>query len=119
MGLAILVLSLVGCGRGSRMSGDEFAKFTEDSKSVLQAKIKATVDGWHMDKMKRYDLDQTNGTLVFTDESGQKTSCSIQIVGTYSKESQTWLWAWASPWVTEQLKHDSEVVREFGRTNGI
>jgi hypothetical protein len=101
------------------MSGDEFAKFTEDSKSALQAKIKAAVERWHLDKMKGYNLDQTKGTLVFTDESGQKTSCFIQIVGTYSKESQTWLWAWASPWVAEQLKHDSEVVREYGRTNGI
>src|SRR5882762_3682834 len=91
IGIATLLLNLVGCGRAARMSGEQFATFTEECKRDLQTKIKAAVATWQLDKMKGYDLDQTKGTLVFTNETGRKISCSIQIVGTFSKESQTWL----------------------------
>jgi hypothetical protein len=119
MGIATLLLNLLGCGQASRMSGEQFAAFAEECRRDLRTKIEAAVATWHLDKMKGYDLDQTKGTLAFTDESGHKISCTIQIVGTFSKESNTWLWSWASPWVAEPLKRDSELVREFGRTNRL
>src|SRR5262245_43673625 len=99
MGLAAFGLSLGGCGREQRIPEGHFAKFTADGNSELQGKIKTAVAKWHLDKMKQYDLDQTKGILCFTDDSGQRVSCSVQIVGTFSTESQTWLWSWASPWV--------------------
>ena len=119
MGIAALLASLVGCGQRSHMTDQQFTSFVEECKLELQPKIEAAIAKWGFGSVKRYDLDQTKGTLVFSDDSGHKVSCTIQVVGTYSTASQTWLWSWASPWVTDPLKRDSEVVREFGRTNGV
>ncbi len=119
MGIAAILMSLAGCGQRSRMTEQQFTVFVEECKRELQPKMEAAITKWRLDSFKRYDLDQTKGTLVFTDDSGHKVSCTVQVVGTFSTASQTWLWSWASPWVTDPLKKDSEVVREFGRTNGV
>ena len=119
MGIAAFLMSLAGCGQRSRMTDQQFTVFVEECKRELQPKMEAAIAKWRLDSFKRYDLDQTKGTLVFADDAGHKVSCTVQVVGTFSTESQTWLWSWASPWVTAPLKQDSEVVRQFGRTNGV
>ena len=110
---------LTGCSQRAAMSEKQFNAFVEECKQELQPKLETAITKWHFDTFKRYDLDQTTGTLVFTDDTGRKFSCTVQVVGTFSTASQTWLWSWASPWVTDALKRDAEAVREFGRTNGV
>lgn len=45
-----------------------------------------------------WSFDMNEGTLAFTKESGEVLAkCPVQVLGTESKESNTWLWAWANP----------------------
>jgi hypothetical protein len=69
--------------------------------------------------MKSFNLDQEQGCLTFTDEVGNQLACKVQIVGTYSNESGTWLWAWNSPWVVGELSADSKRAREYGTQHGF
>lgn len=42
-----------------------------------------------------WGLDMDDGRIVFTlDGSGEELKCPVQILGTLSYETETWLWAW-------------------------
>jgi len=120
--VAELPLMLLGCGAKKElpaMSQAEFDAFVQDCRAELQQKIARSVDKWKLDKFTRFNLDQEKGQIEFLDGQGPNLVCDIQIIGTYSKESQSWLWAWESHWVLDEIKVDSLAVRDFGAQNGI
>jgi hypothetical protein len=43
-----------------------------------------------------WNVNIPEGKLSFTLQSGETIACDIQLIGTESFESQTWLWAWAN-----------------------
>jgi hypothetical protein len=118
-GISVLQM---GCGGGKedvRMTEPEYDSFVQDCRTELRQKISTSVDKWKLDKFGRFDFDQTKGQLIFSEGPTSQLICEVQIVGTFSTESQTWLWAWGSPWTVENLKNDSLAVREFGAQHGF
>jgi hypothetical protein len=67
----------------------------------------------------RWDYDLDAGNLVFSDGGVPKVIASIQVVGTTSNTSHTWMWAWANEslplTVTEQVRE----VRQFGISESL
>jgi hypothetical protein len=61
---------------------------------------------WH------YDLDRT--TLTFLRDGFPRVVASIQVVGTTSTKSGTWLWAWDNQHLPSQSTHRMAEVRAFG-----
>lgn len=43
----------------------------------------------------------------------------MQVVGSISTISGTWLWAWDNPWILEPVKHCLGTVRDYGETHGF
>lgn len=64
-----------------------------------------------------WQVDMDKGTISF----GSKLSFPIQILGTYSYESETWLWAWANEDsnLPENLLVEANELREFGEKYNI
>jgi hypothetical protein len=62
-----------------------------------------------------WTLDQETGLLVI----GDTLKLPIQILGSYSAGSRTWLWAWANPSVDDALVEKSRELLEFGRTHDV
>jgi hypothetical protein len=85
------------------------ARLTQ-KQNALMARVKA---------YEHYDWNQDTGQLVFTSPGRPTLVADIQFVGDVSKRSGTWLWAWANPSVTENIKRGSRVVKQFGETRGI
>jgi hypothetical protein len=120
--IAGLPLLLLGCGgkkQHALMSQTEFDAFVQDCRAELQRKIAASVEKWKLNKFARFTFDQEKGQIEFLDGEGPDIVCEVQIIGTYSKETHTWLWAWNSPWTLDKLKDDSLKVNEFGDRHGL
>lgn len=64
-----------------------------------------------------WSVDMTTGTLSF----GDQFKYSIQVIGTYSLESETWLWAWANDKISisEDLLKDAKKLQQYGKENDL
>jgi hypothetical protein len=67
----------------------------------------------------RYDYDQEAGTLTFSSDLKVEVLADIHIVGSTSKRSGTWLWAWDNPSIFENVKHCLVDVRAYGESHGL
>ena len=70
---------------------------------------------WH----ERWDWDSDRGTIVFSDGGVARVIAKAQLVGSVSKKTGTWLWAWANQSIEERLRRDLNEVRRFGEHQGI
>ncbi len=62
----------------------------------------------------RWDLDQETGIITFSHEGEPQVEAEIHFVGTYSRKSNTWMWAWANYLDEEKVRSASRRIREFG-----
>jgi hypothetical protein len=67
----------------------------------------------------RWDLDQTTGKLVFSAGGVPKVIANVQIVGSYSTHSHTWMWSWANESVEENMKKDVGKIKEYGEQHNF
>lgn len=67
----------------------------------------------------RYDYDQDAGTLSFSSNGRVGVVADIQIVGSTSKISGTWLWSWDNPSIAERVRCCMLDVREYGATHRL
>ena len=78
-----------------------------DKADLLEAKFQI---GRH----KRWDWNQENAQLVFSNDGVPALICDIAFVGSVSTLSNTWLWSWANFGLDEAVRKPMERVREFG-----
>ncbi len=70
-------------------------------------------------KWERWDYDLEAGTLVFSQAGTPKVVAEIQVVGTTSAHSYTWLWSWANESLISVATKEMSTVRQFGIENDI
>lgn len=74
---------------------------------------------FHISAWPRWDYDLDRGTLTFSEDSLPKVVALIQVIGTTSISSKTWLWAWANEYLPPNVKKAVEEVRAFGERENI
>lgn len=99
------------------MDDTEFQALLDRCMHELRLKTEAHVAGWGLGTA-RWDLDQEDGLLVFTTKKVTATA-PAQVIGTYSTESGTFLWAWDHPSILPPLREHARRVREYGELHGI
>ncbi len=64
-----------------------------------------------------WGVDMETGLISF----GDRLSAPMQILGTYSYDSATWLWAWANEAsnIPRELQKEANFLREFGEDNKV
>ena len=97
----------------------EFETLLDASMEELRLKTTAHKQGWGLGTAARWDLDQSQGNLVFTFGDGTIATCPAQIIGTFDSTTSEWLWAWANPSLAEPLKRDSLKIKEYGQKHQI
>jgi hypothetical protein len=70
---------------------------------------------WH----ERWDWDADQGQIVFSDAGRPRVVAQVQLVGSVSRKSGTWLWSWANDSIQPKLRRDLPEVRRFGEHRGI
>lgn len=126
--LSIALIS--GCGRSasptpppaqagaSAPDEDEFQALLDASMEELQLKTQAH-SAWGLGTFDRWDMNQDVGDLVFTNEDGTTAVAPVQIIGSFSTNDNSWLWAWDNPSINDALKVDAAKLKEYGETHGI
>ena len=84
----------------------------------LQAKNEAN-KSWGLGSFDRWDVDQEVGDLVFSKDDGTMVTAPAQIIGSFSTNDNTWLWAWDNPSIVDAMKRDALKVKQYGEERGI
>jgi hypothetical protein len=84
----------------------------------LQLKTEAHT-AWGLGTFDRWDIDQEVGDLVFSNADGTKAVASAQIIGSFSTNDNSWLWAWDNPSIVDDLKLHARKLKEYGDKHGI
>lgn len=98
---------------------DDYNKLLNDCVAEIERKNQKLVDEYGFGSFQRWDIDQEDGELVFSDGGVPKLICSVSILGSFSELSETWMWGWANPSLLKTLTRDTEAVREYGEKNRI
>ncbi|MEE9126544.1 MAG: hypothetical protein V3U11_05345 [Planctomycetota bacterium] len=101
------------------MTEDEFRAFVQKSYEYLQEQQDLCKMNWGIDSFAEWDMHQGTGELVFSNSAGPRVICQVQIAGTYSHGSRTWMWSWDNPSVRDHLQDAATIARRFGQEHGI
>ena len=72
-----------------------------------------------MNAWERWDYHQERAELVFSTGGAPRLVTRIQIVGSFSHETETWLWSWANPSILEGEADQVGLLRRFGQQHGL
>lgn len=100
------------------MNNQEFQQFLEQCCQELEEKQSVLLKEFIGD----YDLveiDYQRGIVEFKKYAVVKNASQITPIGSYSKITSSWLWAWANPSIPDALKQKSEKIKELGRITGL
>jgi hypothetical protein len=67
----------------------------------------------------RWFYDSEPGTITFSDKGVPRVIASVQVVGTTSAKTKSWLWAWANDSVPPKECARIAEVRAFGEAEGL
>jgi len=67
-----------------------------------------------LSKHTRWDYDQATGLLTFSNDGIPAVISNIEIVGSVSTVTDTWLWSWANFHFLPNVRTQIVAVRDFG-----
>jgi len=84
--------------------------------SIQQDRLRRDFDlnGW-----KKYHYDQETGLIKFSTNGEVGFVADIQVVGSTSTKSGTWLWSWDNPSIEPRVQTLSLEVKKYGQVNGF
>jgi hypothetical protein len=74
---------------------------------------------WGMPEAESFSVDQETGRIVFYFRDGKTVSAPVQIVGTFSQQAGSFMWAAENPSMDESLTRASRSAREWAEANGL
>ncbi len=103
------------------VSTDEFAALAYEACERCTVRQDAARDAWEkFASGKRWHFDAETDTIRFFDSpTGETVVADVTITGSFSKKSDTWLWAWANQNYAESARAAMNPVRVFGEVRGI
>ncbi|MGR5150223.1 DUF6882 domain-containing protein [Photobacterium alginatilyticum] len=113
--LLAVALSLFISNANANVSWEDFV--SEAHNALTEKQNKLMVD-FRLGEHERFDWDQENGTLVFSNDGKAAVIAKVQFVGSISTKSGTWLWSWANSYVLDNVKNQMHKVKAFGKSKG-
>jgi hypothetical protein len=114
--LTLILALLLSPVLSQTRNANSYEKFLQDARAEfvpramrLNAQYKLENYSWR--------LEQGTGKLTFSQDGVTKVIADVQIVGTYSTYSHTWMWSWGNKSVDERMKSDMGKVKEYGESH--
>ena len=101
------------------MTPDDFQEFRHRAVHRLMDLNKDCNERFRIGEWERWDYDLDAGTLVFSEAGAPKVIAQVQVVGTTSTTSKTWLWAWANESLPSGVTTRMSEVRKFGQEKDL
>ncbi|MBN8734064.1 MAG: hypothetical protein J0L64_26235 [Acidobacteria bacterium] len=101
------------------MTEEEYQQFRHEAVHALMDLNEAVEREFRLSALPRWDYDLSDGVLVFSAEDVAKVIADIQVVGTTSNESKTWMWGWANDSLPPRAVSRIDAVRKYGDSESI
>jgi hypothetical protein len=102
------------------MDDDEFKKWAAAAAQRAQAGVKAAAERFGVGTHARYETDLETATIRFLDAKGvEQVRADLQLVGTWSPNSGTWMWGWENESVPEAAVEKLGPIAETGREKDL
>jgi len=101
------------------MTDQEYRLFADNALQNLDALNNRLEKAFGIGHYERWDYQQESGEFVFSHQSVANVAARVQLVGSYSPTTKTWLWSWANASIVETAREHVSRVREFGISEGI
>jgi hypothetical protein len=102
-------------GRLEGLELEAWRSFVEECHEELRLKQDQLQRDFQLSRHKRWDWDQEQARIVFSNDGAPAVAASIEFVGSISTQSETWLWSWANPHVSEPVRSRIPAVYDFGQ----
>ncbi|MBB2484506.1 hypothetical protein H5407_04615 [Mitsuaria sp. WAJ17] len=101
------------------MNEEAFEAFRAEANEELQAKQASLQAVYNLSAHGRWWFDQEAETLQFFDAQDRlRVEADVIHVGSYSRRSDTWLWAWANVSLLPKLRAKAEALRALESATG-
>jgi hypothetical protein len=101
------------------MNLEKFSHFRHEAVRQLKDLNEKCEREFHISSWPRWDYDLDRGILTFSQDGQPKVVASIQVVGSTSLSSGTWLWSWANQSFPPCVTKEVEKVRAFGELEDL
>lgn len=98
---------------------EQFVDLVTKAHNYLTARQDELRKNYRINDWPRWDWDQGDRQLIFSESGIPKVIADIQFVGSISTETDTWLWGWANPHYEAEMSLDIREVQQFGEAHGI
>ena len=101
------------------MTKEQFSVFRHDAVHALIRLNKACDEQFFISKWRHWNYELESCSLAFSEDGIPRVFACIQVVGSTSKKSGTWLWGWANQHLPAQSTEAMKKVRDFGEAEGL
>lgn len=102
------------------MTDDEFERWVTAARAETQRRMTEAQRRFGLGSHARYELDLADAVITFFDASGAaRVKARVQVAGTWSPNSETWLWSWENESVPAQACESVQLVRHRGEREGV
>lgn len=93
------------------MTDKEFEVFVDSCYEELKTKQASLMEAYNLGQYDTYWFDQPSGTLQFKNNEKVELEFNVVPVGSWSGNSNSWMWAWANESVVDDLKTASATIK--------
>ena len=101
------------------MNPDQFQHFAHNAVHDLQRLNATGEEEFHLSYWPRWDYDSEAGTWTLPKDGLPKVIASIQVLGSTSVASGTWLWSWANETMPKGVTGRMKAVQAFGQAENL
>jgi hypothetical protein len=102
------------------MTTDEYEKWVRQARAHSKERMESATHEFGLGTYKRYDVDLPTAKIRFSDEQGAtRVSADIQVAGSWSPNSDSWMWSWENESMPAAACARVEAVKQFGEKNDI
>jgi hypothetical protein len=98
----------------SRSTQNKWEKLVKTAHHRLHQLQGELAEKFSISEHERWDYDQHTGVLTFSNNDKPVVEAKFQVVGTISKKTNTWMWAWANQHTWHVVRRGVRAVAEYG-----
>src|SRR5258708_11568876 len=102
------------------MTPEQFDKLVSEARLYCRTKIADTKEQYGLGTYASWNVDLKQGEIQFRDANGaDRVSAKIQVAGSWSSGSESWMWGWGNDSIPDISKSRMEEVRAFGEKEEV
>jgi len=98
---------------------EEFSDFAHEALHELMQLNENYHEQFRIGDYERWFYDLERGTLTFSHHGVPHVVAAIQVVGSLSTRTSSWLWSWANESIPKEMSNAFLAVREFGQRHNV